>query len=79
MFRLYKPRQACWTSLQVTVGPRGRHLSYAADDAHRPQLCGFSAAAHIAAAAFAARGQTGGRTDGHGTVLVRLLSDKLTA
>jgi len=54
-------------------------LSYAADDAHRPQLRGFSAAAHIAADAFAARGQTGGRTDGLGTVLVRLLSDKLTA
>jgi len=41
---------------------RSRHyVSYAADDAHRPQPRGFAAAAHTAAATSAAPG-TDGRT-----------------
>jgi len=51
-----------WTSLQSDQNYAAR-VSHAADDAHRPPLHGFAAAARAAPG-------TDRQTDGHGTVLV---------
>ena len=60
------------TSFQRGMSDQNVHgpVQYAADDAHRPPLHGFAAAAR--AALSQAGGRMYGRTDGHGTVLKRL-------